>query len=303
MDATKRQLRVRLWFPGMDKVAERRVSTCLPCQASVESKAMDPLKPTKAPEEPWSRLYADHWGPTKDGHHILDIVDGLARYPEVAVVKGTSAEHNIQGFFKVFSRHGIPRRLYTNNSAPFIGKDSHILQKYLTNMGIKHVTNKSTEDPEATGLVEPFMHRLKKIFHTAGVEREDPYLRLNNYLMQFRATPHATMRKCLAEFLFGRKFMTKLPDMRTNLAKDRKDIMEAKEEDKLANKKMTKYKDNSGHVKAHDIKVGDLVIAKRKLMKQDSVYDPKPYKVVATYGTQIKGMREDGKHKTKDSQR
>ena len=64
VDATKRQLRVRVWFPGMDRAVERRVSTCLPCQASVESKARDPLKPTKAPKEPWSRLYTDHLGPT-----------------------------------------------------------------------------------------------------------------------------------------------------------------------------------------------------------------------------------------------
>ena len=97
-DATKRQLRVRLWFPGMDKAVERRVSTCLACQASAESKARDPLKPMKAPEEPWSRLYADHWGPTQDGHCILVVIDGLTRYPEVAVVKGTSAEDNIQAF-------------------------------------------------------------------------------------------------------------------------------------------------------------------------------------------------------------
>ena len=72
------------------------------------------------------------------------------------------------------------------------------------------------------------MQHLKKIFHMAGVEREEPYLRLNNYLMQFRATPHATMRKCPAELLFSRKFVTKLPDLRTNPAKARKDIVEAK---------------------------------------------------------------------------
>ena len=47
VDATRRQLRVRLWFPGMDKAVERRVSTCLACQASVESKARDPLKPPR----------------------------------------------------------------------------------------------------------------------------------------------------------------------------------------------------------------------------------------------------------------
>ena len=49
--------------------------------------------------------------------------------------------------------------------------------------------------------------------------------------------------------------------------------------------------------------MGDLVISKRKTTKHESVYDPKPYKVIAVYGTQIKAMREDGKHKTRDSQK
>ena len=121
--------------------------------------------------------------------------------------------------------------------------------------------------------------------------------------MQFGATPHATMRKCRAELLFGRKFVTKLPNMRTNPAKERKDIVEAKKVDKLAKEHMKRDKDASRHVREHSIEVGDLVIAKRKITKHDSAYDPKPYKVVATYGTQIKGMREDGKYKTRDSQK
>ena len=58
--------------------------------------------------------------------------------------------------------------------------------------------------------------------------------------------------------------------------------MEAKEDDKMAKAKMEKYKDASRHVREHGIKVGDLVIAKRKVTKHDSAYNPKPYKVVAT---------------------
>ena len=65
-------------------------------------------------------------------------------------------------------------------------------------------------------------------------------MRLNNYLKQFRATPHTTMKKCPAELLFGRRFNTKLPDLRTNPAKERKDIGEAKKEDKLAKERMRK---------------------------------------------------------------
>ena len=147
------------------------------------------------------------------------------------------------------------------------------------------------------------MKHLKKIFHTAGVEREDPYLRLDEYLMQHRATPHSTMEKSPAELLFGRRFNTRLPDLRTSPARDRKDIVEAKKVDKLAKEHMKRYKDAGRYVKEHDIVVGDLVIAKRKTTKHESAYDPKPYKVVEVHGTQIKAMREDGKHKTRDSQK
>ena len=170
-------------------------------------------------------------------------------------------------------------------------------------MGIEHITNKSAEDPEATGLVEAFMRHLKKIFYMARVEQEDPYLKINDYLMQFRATPHATMKKCPAELLFNRKFVTKLPDLRTNPAKGRRDIVETREADGQAKAKMKEYKDDSREVKEHKIKVGDLVIAKRKVTKHDSVYDPDPYKVIATYSTQIKGERARPKPGTRRSGR
>ena len=47
------------------------------------------------------------------------------------------------------------------------------------------------------------MKHLKKIVHMAVVDREDPYLKINEYLLQFRAMPHATMNKCPAELRFG----------------------------------------------------------------------------------------------------
>ena len=260
----------------------------------MESKARDPLKPIKAPKDPLSMLYADHCGPSQDGQHILVVIDGLTRYPEVVVSKSTSADDNILAFAEIFSRHGVPNRLHSNNGAPFNGKDSRLLQQYLRSMGVVHITNKSAEDPKATGLMEAFMKHLKKIFHTAGVEREDPFMKL---------TPHATMKKCPAELLFGRRFNTKLPDLRTNPAKERKYIVEAKKVDKLAKERMKKYKDASRHVKDHDIEVGDLVIAKRRTTKDGSIYDPKPYKVVTVHAMQVKGMRKDGKHKTRDSQK
>ena len=45
------------------------------------------------------------------------------------------------------------------------------------------------------------------------------------------------------------------------------------------------------------------VKTREQVTKPGALFDPKPYKVVAVHRTQIKGMREDGKHKTRDSQK
>ena len=49
---TKRLLRTRLWFPGMDEKVERKVRECLGCQASTKENRRDPLQPTEALKEP-----------------------------------------------------------------------------------------------------------------------------------------------------------------------------------------------------------------------------------------------------------
>ena len=299
--ATKRLLRLRLWFPGMDRLVERRVKACLPCQAATENHTRDPLKPNPAPKEPWQRLYCDHWGPI-DNKHILVIIDALTRYPEVMVVKGTSAEQNIQAFSETFARHGVPKYLHSDNGPPFNGSDSHLLQEYFRSMGVSHITNHSAQDPESTGLVEAFMKHLKKIFHTAVVAKEDPYLQINTHLMQFRATPHPTTGKSPAELLFGRKFHTTLPDLRKNPAAKRTDILEARGSDATEKQRMKAYKDSRNNVRPHCIKHGDKVLLKRKSNKRNSPYDPVPYTVTEIWGTQIQAERE-GRTKTRDAQR
>ena len=137
MNATKRLLRQRIWFPGMDKKVEREVESCQACQAAVETKQRDPLKPNPAPLEPWDRVQCDHWGPTPDGKHLLVVIDALTRYPEVIVVKGTSAEDNIGAFMEIFGRHGYPRYLHSDNGPPFNGRDTHKLQEYFASCNIR----------------------------------------------------------------------------------------------------------------------------------------------------------------------
>ena len=72
----------------------------------------------------------DHWGPTKEGKHLLVVEDYMSRYPEVEVVTGTSASANVIAFDNIFSRRSFPKVVRSDNGAPFNGKDRHELQQY-----------------------------------------------------------------------------------------------------------------------------------------------------------------------------
>lgn len=293
--ATKQHLRGRLWFPGMDKAVEDKVSSCIPCQASTEVKHRDPLVPSIPPETPWQKLAADHWGPTVDGKYLLVVVDELSRYPEVAIVNSTGADANIEAFDNIFTRHGYCESLKTDSGPPFNGNESHQLQQYFKWAGIKHHTITSAEDPEANGLAESFMKHCKKIWHTAIVERKNPKAEINKHLLMVRSTPHPTTKKTPAELLFGRSIRTRLPQTQ-HLTVNRPDIKEAIQEDIRSKQKQKQYKDDKSYVKHHKITKGNQVLFKQKSSKHVPPYDPRPYTVTDVRGHQITASRE---HQTK----
>ena len=290
MSETKKNLRTKVWFPGMDERVNELVATCLPCLASTNVKHRDPLTPTKPPSEPWSSLGADHWGPTPDGKHILVVIDELTRYPEVAVVSSTSADANIEAFDNIFCRHGYPDKLKTDGGPPFNGKESHLLKEYFRWAGIKHSPTKSAEDPEANGLAESVMKHLKKIWHTSLVEKKNPQAEINKHLLKMRTTPHPTTGKSPAELLFHRNIKTRLPQQ-GNLIGKREDIEEAIRTDCKMKQKQKYYKDDKSYVKPHKIEVGDKVLLQQKSTKRNPPYDHRHFTVTAVHGHQVTGAR------------
>ena len=300
MDHMKRYLRPRLWWPGMDRQVERRSAGCEACQASTPQHRRDPLQPTTAPTKPWERVAADHWGPTPTCS-VLVMVDHLTKYPEVEVVKGTSAHDNIVAIDNIFTRQGFLDILFTDNGAPFNGGPRHELQEYFKWAGVKHKLNRSAEDPEANGLAESFMKHIKKIWHTATLEEKDPVMEINKHLRVQRATPHPSTGAAPAELLNNRKYKTRLPDIRADPAEDREDIREARDRDRKAKLRQKRYKDSKTTVKHHNIQVGDRVLLNRRQTKLHSPYDPSSYVVSEVHGTQVVARR-GVEQKTRDAQ-
>ena len=116
---TKQLLRSKVWFPGIDRHVENLVADSLPCQACLSRATRDPLKMSPLPKGPWIQVSADMCGPFPTGELVLVVLDAYSRYPEVEIVKSTSAEAVVLALERMFAIHGIPEEVKTDNGTPF----------------------------------------------------------------------------------------------------------------------------------------------------------------------------------------
>ena len=238
----------------------------------------------------------DFWGPLTSGEHLLVMIDKYSRYSEVEIVQGTSAEAVVPHIDRVFSTHGFPDTVQTDGGPPFNGTESHLYQQYMRWAGVE--TKIVTPDhPEANGLAENFMKTIKKLWHTAIVEKKNPKQELYKFLRNYRATPHSSTKRAPAELLFNREIKVRLPQV-SKKAFD----PELRANDAAAKTKQKKQKDAKILAKPHDIKISDTVLLARQTTKSQSKYDPDPYLVTKVKGSQITATR-DGQTRVRNSQR
>ena len=117
---TKRLIREKVWFPGIDKMVKDKVDNCLACQEVTPSKSsrIEPLQMTPFPSGPWKMLAMDFLGPFPSGDYLLVVIDEYSRFPEAEIVKSTSAKSVIPKLDAIFARQGIPEELKTDNGPP-----------------------------------------------------------------------------------------------------------------------------------------------------------------------------------------
>ena len=107
MVGTKQNLRTRVWWPGMDKAAERHCRACHGCQLVARPDPPEPIRSTSLPDGPWQDLAVDLMGPLPSGHSLLVIVDYYGRFYEVEVMQSTTTEKIIDRLADTFCRHGL----------------------------------------------------------------------------------------------------------------------------------------------------------------------------------------------------
>ena len=269
---TKKLLREKVWFPKIDTLTEKAVKECLACHSVGQLSKPAPIQPMPIPQQAWDVIYVDFLGPLPTKDLLLAIIDGRTRYPEVEIVRNTSAKSTIQCFESIFSRHGIPRTIVSDNGPPFQGDE---IRQYMSTNGIKH--RKLTPIwPQANGEAETFMKPLTKCLQTAVVEHKDWKLELQRFLMNYRATLNCTTKVPPATALFGRNIRTKLPEKSSKVNMEEID-KKINEPDASAKAKQKVYADHRRGATTPIFKVGDQVLVRqRKRNKLTSRFDCQP---------------------------
>ena len=287
MVKTKQLLRLKIWFPHIDKIVDQTVASCLACQVStIEKNATAPIVMTNLPNSPWEAVSVD-FKELPTGEYLLVVVDDYSRFPIVELVSSTSARCVVPKLDSIFAVHGTPRVMRTDNGPPFNGAEFASFAEYLD---FKH--RKVTPLwPQANGEVERMMRNLKKLYRTAKTEQQNWKQALNKYLRNYRATPHSSTGVAPATMLLGRDVRTRLPE----LPPKRKNDKDIRDRDQKAKDKMKSNAEKNKTLTKKSIEVGDYVLLKRDgtLKTHLNPYHSVPYKVTKVKGSMITATNED----------
>ena len=283
--STKKNLRARVWWPGLDGQVEKYVKSCQGCQLVGQPHSREPIRVTELPNGPWEDLACDLLGPLENGDHVLVLVDYYSRYYEVSYMRSIVASKIIEVLMKMFEMHGLPLSLKTDNAPQFISSD---FREFSECMGFKHylVTPRWAQ---ANGEVERQNRSLMKRIQIAIAERKCYKTEVQRYLNAYRNTPHSITGKAPSEMLFGRKLRVKIPSVGQVY-----DDIETRDKDSELKHQMVEAK--NCRRSDHEIVVGDLVLVMRdNKSKCQTPFHHEPYKVREVSGPQLVLESGDGR--------
>ena len=277
---TKQNLRSKVWWPCMDKAAEKFCKSCYGCQLVARPDPPEPLRSTTLPEGPWQDRAIDLLGPLPSGHSILVVVDYYSRYYEYAIMTSTTTVKVIDNLEENFSRHCLPTTIKSDNGPQFRSEE---FQEYCKQNGIVHL--KTTPNwPQANGEVERQNSSLMKRIGIAQAERLVWKKELRRYVTKYRGIDNATTGKSPVELWFNRKIKGKLPELHADYRPD----LEIRDRDAEVKAKTKAYADKFMNERPPDVQVGDQVLVRQeKKDKFSTPFNPSPFQVVSKTGNSV----------------
>ncbi len=293
MVRTKARIREKVWWPRMDRDVETFVKNCYPCQLVGPRGRPEPIKSTALPQGPWSEVAVDLCGPLPNGDNLLVLIDYFSRWPEVVWMRNTNSPAVIKVMETVFTTHGLPDRVRSDNGPQFIAQE---FEEFLEYLGIEHVKGVPYW-PQSNGEVERFNETMLKAIKIAEIEKKDWKKELQNFLFQYRTTPHTVTGVSPAEMLMGRKLRDKLPKLELMSNEPMTELRwqaQIRERDQRRKRYEKELADKRRGAQPSEIEPGDEVLLNQpKRNKLTPRFEEKPYKVISKDGNAVLIQRGD----------
>ena len=191
----RERAKAAIWWPGMSKELKEYVFSCPVCSRERRNH-IEPLITTPLPLLPWQKIGTDLF--EFKGSHYLLVIDYFSRYIEVVEVRSMTSVHIIKHLKAIFSRHGVPECVVSDNGTQYTSEEFNI---FANEYGFKHVTS-SPKYPKANGEAERAVKTVKTLLQKA----KDPYLALLSY----RTTPLSNGFSS-SQLLMSRRLRSNLP--------------------------------------------------------------------------------------------
>ena len=140
----------------------------------------------------------------------LVVVDAHSKWPEVYEMSSTTVAKTITVLRHTY---GLPEQVVLDNGPQFSSKDFAVFMK---ENGVKHIKS-APYHPFSNGAAERFVQTFKSAMKAGSHENRTLPHCLENFLLTYRTSPHATTNQPPCILFLNRSLRTRLDLLRPNI--------------------------------------------------------------------------------------
>ena len=107
-----------IYWPNIDTDIERTVKRCIQCMEAQKNPPRIMDSRWTYPEQSWSRIHVD-FADSINGISFLLFADAHSKWPEFFLMQQTDTQSMITVLRRLFSQHGLPEPLVSDNGSQF----------------------------------------------------------------------------------------------------------------------------------------------------------------------------------------
>lgn len=205
LEKTLQRLCRHYWFPKMREYVEKYIASCIQClfNKHKDGRKEGFLHPIPKNPEPMKWIHIDHLGAfpkSKNGNcYIISLVDAFTKFTFIRAVRTTKAKYVIEFLKDIFSVHGLPSTIVSDQGSAFTSKNFKL---FCQQNNIKHVLN-AVATPRANGQVERLNRSILSALMTTTLEEDLWDQKVRQVQLALNNTVNKSTGKTPSQLMFG----------------------------------------------------------------------------------------------------